>query len=136
MHPDIIRFFFVRPQSFALYAALEERILAEYPSARTTVHKTQINFEEKRSFAIVWLPLRRMKNKPEEAIMLTFGLAYKLDHPRIEQAVEVRPNRWTHHMVLGSAQEVDEELMGFLRESYDFSMRPSRGAHPRKEPCP
>ena len=36
-------------------------------------------------------------------------------------AVEPYPNRWTHHVVVSRLEELDEELMDWLREAYDFA---------------
>ena len=44
-----------------------------------------------------------------------FGLREPLDHPRISGRVEPRPGRWTHHVVVGTPQELDGELLGWLR---------------------
>ena len=36
-------------------------------------------------------------------------------------AVEPYPNRWTHH-VTAAADEIDGELMDWLREAHDFAL--------------
>ena len=42
---------------------------------------------------------------PPRFIVLTLGLPYPLDSPRIAVKTEAQPNRWTHHIVIGSADE-------------------------------
>lgn len=28
---------------------------------------------------------------------------------------------WTHHMIVGTTEELDEEMMGWIMEAYDFA---------------
>ena len=52
---------------------------------------------------------------------MTFGLARRLDDPRIAQAVEPYPNRWTHHVLVQTPEEVDETLLRWIDEAYWFA---------------
>ena len=61
------------------------------------------------------------KARPETWITVTFGLRYKKESPRIDAASEPYPNRWTHHMLISSEEEVDDELMGWIKEAAEFS---------------
>ncbi|MDE6880134.1 MAG: hypothetical protein K2P20_02115, partial [Oscillospiraceae bacterium] len=36
-------------------------------------------------------------------------------------AVEPYPNRWTHHVLVASAEEINGELMGWVKEAAAFS---------------
>jgi len=84
------------------------------------VKKTQITFRERYGFAFV--SLRKMKGCPEVFIIVSFGLSRRLDSPRIHIAVEPYPNRWTHHVIVASVEEIDDELMGWLTEAHDFAL--------------
>ena len=64
---------------------------------------------------------RRKKDWPQDCLLVTFGLSHRLSSPRIAVAVEPYPNRWTHHVVVSRLEELDEELMDWLREAYDFA---------------
>ena len=68
------------------------------------------------------LPWRKVKGWPEEYLLVSFGLAYKKKSPRIVQAVEAYPNRWTHHVLLTRPEQVDDELMDWIGEAYRFAM--------------
>ena len=61
------------------------------------------------------------KAVPPNYIVITFGLNYKLESPRIEAASEPYPNRWTHHVLISDPGEIDEELMGWIKEAAAFS---------------
>ena len=40
-----------------------------------------------------------------------------MESPRIDAAVEPYPNRWTHHVPVQGIEEIDEELMGWVKRS-------------------
>ena len=63
---------------------------------------------------------------PEVFIIVSFGLSHRLNSPRIAIAVEPYPNRWTHHMIVFEAEQLDDELIGWLREAYDFAQTKER----------
>lgn len=48
-------------------------------------------------------------------------MSYKLESPRIEAASEPYPNRWTHHVLISDLNEIDDELMGWIKEAAVFS---------------
>ena len=67
------------------------------------------------------MPVRRRKDWPKMCLMVTVGLPYRLDSPRVVAASEPYPGRWTHHVLVTEADQIDEELMGWLREAWDFA---------------
>lgn len=112
-------FFAQWPELLPVYAALREALLGEFARVEARVQRTQISLREKHVFAVVSLP--RTRRRPGQLIV-SFGLPCRLDAPRIAQAVEPYPNRWTHHVMVERAEQVDAELLGWLREAYWFSM--------------
>ena len=52
---------------------------------------------------------------------MTFGLDHPVYAERIAVTVEAQPNRWTHHVIVGSPEEIDSELLGLICEAYAFS---------------
>ena len=100
----------------------DERFFAEIDNVTIKVQKTQISFSNKYNFAFVsFLQARKAKERPEIYITVTFGLRHKKDSPRIDAASESYPNRWTHHMLISSEEEIDDELMGWIKEAAEFS---------------
>lgn len=118
---DVLRYFDQKPQEAALYEALFQRLCDVVPDASVKVQKSQISFYGRRLFAAASIPVRRKKSWPEHCLLVTFGLAFRLDSPRIAVAVEPYPNRWTHHVVIDRPEQLDEELMGWVRDAYDFA---------------
>lgn len=122
MNQDILLFFDKHPEALPLYEALEEKILSEIEDVTVKVQKTQISFSNKHNFAFVsFLPVRKAKERPDIYIVVTFGLGYRKESPRIDMAVEPYPNRWTHHMLISKPEEIDDELMEWIREASIFS---------------
>ena len=122
MNTDILFFFNNHMDALPLYERLEELILEQIPDAKIKVSKTQISFSNKRGFAFVsFNPCRKVNDRPDVWMTVTFGLSYRKDSPRIDVATESYPNRWTHHVMVGSEEEIDAELMGWIREAAEFS---------------
>ena len=119
---DLLFFFDGKPPELELYEVLFARMEAAFPQASVKVQKSQISFYERRLFAAVSLPLRRKKCWPEHCLVVTVGLNRRLDSPRVAVAVEPYPGRWTHHILLATAEEIDGELMGWLEEARSFAV--------------
>ena len=111
--PEEIRFFDEKPQLLGLYAALCAQLGRAYPEMSVRVGKTQISFLSPRVFAMASLPRRRGKRWPKEFLLVSFGLGYEKQHPRIAQAVEPYPGRWTHHVPVQAIEEIDQTLCVF-----------------------
>ena len=122
MDAEILFFFNEHMDALPLYQRLEVLILEQIPDVRIKVSKTQIGFFNKRGFAFVsFNPCRRAKERPETWMTVTFGLAFRVDDPRIDVATEPYPNRWTHHVTVSRAEDVDGQLLGWIREAAAFS---------------
>ena len=122
VNPDTPFFFRDSPLSLPLYLTLEKRILAELPDTRVRVQKTQISFSNRRNFAFAsLLPARRAAARPNPYLTVTVGLGRRLDALLVDAASEPYPGRWTHHLVIGTVEEIDDELMAWAREAYNFA---------------
>ena len=119
---DELLFFNAHPGLLPLYEALRGKILAAQPDASIRISKTQISFRSRYIFAMVSLPVHRRKGWPEEYLLFSFALGRRLDSPRVAQAVEPYPNRWTHHVLLTEPGQLDGEWMGWVEEAWRFSM--------------
>ncbi len=122
MDQDVLYFFDGKQEALLLYKAFEERVFSEVNGVKVKVQKTQIAFSIRRQFAFVsFLPVRKAKERPEVYIVVTFGLGYRLESPRIDAAVEPYPGRFTHHVLVSGIWEIDDELMGWVKEAAAFS---------------
>ena len=122
MTDETYLFFAGKPGALDLYQVFERRVLAEVDGVRIRVQKTQISFSNRHNFAFVsLLPVRRKAERPDVWITVSFGLRRRLDSPRVDAAVEPYPERWTHHILVSSPDQIDAELMGWIREAAVFA---------------
>ena len=127
MDNDILSFFGEHMDALPNYERLENAILTRVPDVKIKEAKTQITFANKRGFAFVsFNPCRKAKDRPAVWMTVTFGLGYHKESPRIDVATEPYPGRWTHHVTVGSVDEIDEELLGWIQEAADFSAAKTR----------
>lgn len=122
MNSDILYFFDRHMAALPLYEIFEKRVLSEIPDVSIRVQKTQITFSNRRVFACVsFLPVRKKKDRPDSYVVVTFGLGHRVEARRIDAASEPYPNRWTHHVLISGPEEIDGELMSWVREAAEFS---------------
>ena len=121
--PDVFFFFDGHPEALALYEALAEKLLAEFPDTRIQVKKTQIGFHDGRLYCCASMaPVRRRSERPDPFLTVTFSLDAPDPSPRLA-CVPVSRNRFTHHAVIGSPEDIDGELLDWLRASRNLRYR-------------
>ncbi len=122
MDNDVLFFFGDRVDALPIYERLENAILTRIPDVKIKAAKTQITFANRRGFAFVsFNPCRRAKDRPAVWMTVTFGLGCRKESPRIDAATEPYPGRWTHHVMVGTPDEIDEGLLGWILEAAAFS---------------
>ena len=122
MYSDELLFFDKHKEAFPIYDMLAKRIVSEIENVTVKVQKSQRSFYNKHLFACVsFARVRKKKDCPPAYIVVTFGLNYRLDSPRIEIATEPYPHRWTHHLMIAKPDEVNDELVGWIKEAAAFS---------------
>ena len=121
MTQDELQFFAGHGAALPIYTELRSRVFAQWPDVEVRVARTQITFKARYGFAFV--STRRMGRRcPEVFIIVSFGLGREVCSERIFAASEPYPNRWTHHVIVASPDEVDGELMGWLAEAHDVAL--------------
>lgn len=121
-------FFGKNTRSGALFDQIMERLQAEFPGLHVLkVGKTMINLGDSRTFFYISLP--RQAARRNEALLISLGLDRPIQSPRIRDVSQPYPGRWTHHILIGGAEELDEELLSWLRQAEAFALskrKPSR----------
>ena len=112
-------FFSAAPLAGRLFDLLEAAVRPRHPSMTVNVQRSQVTFCDPSSFCWCSLP-RNRRPGPETGLMVSFGFDQRIDDPRIFQAVEPYPNRWTHHVLLTAPEAVDEQLLTWLDMSHHF----------------
>lgn len=122
MDQDVLFFFEKAPNALPLFQTLEQKLREILPDMTLKVGKSQISFYLGHQFGCAsLLAVRRKKDLPSPYLTVTFGLAYPVEHPRIAAKTQPYPNRWTHHVVIGQPEDVDEELLAWLKEAAEFA---------------
>ena len=119
---DALMFFDQHMDILPLYQAFEELLFDSFPVVNKRVQKTQITFSNRHVFACVsFARVKRKAELPMRFIVITLGLPAPLDSERVAVKTEPYPGRWTHHIVVNKPEELDEELLLWVREAYDFA---------------
>ncbi len=119
---DELLFLGSKPGVIPIYEALTAKLFAAYPDTKIKVSKSQISFYNRHLYACVsFARVKKKKELPENWFVLTLGLNDPLESPRVAVKTEPYPGRWTTHIVIGSVEELDEELFGWIGQAYDFA---------------
>ena len=122
MYTDTIIFFSKQPDALPLYEAFADAVTKLYPETEIRVQKTQISFYDVHMFACVsFLRVKKKKELPDPYLVVTLGMPYPLESPRVAVKTEPYPGRWTTHIVIGETEEIDGELLSWLKEAHDFA---------------
>ena len=119
---DTLMFFDGHREALDLYRAFEEMLYTSFTDVKKRVQKTQITFSNRHVFACVsFARVKRRTELPEGYMVITLGLPAPLDADRVAVKVEPYPNRWTHHIVISRREDLDEELLSWIRGAYAFA---------------
>ncbi len=118
--PDTLLFFNGHMDALDLYLAFEGLLYDAFPFVNKRVQKTQITFFNRHVFACAsFARVKRKKELPDGYMVITLGLRRPLDSDRVAVKTEPYPGRWTHHFVVSRPEELDEELLSWIREAYE-----------------
>ena len=119
---DTLMFFDRHMDVLPLYQAFEEILFDSFPVVNKRVQKTQITFSNRHVFACVSLArVKRKAGLPMSYLVITLALPVPLDSERIAVKTEPYPGRWTHHIVISTPEELDEELLSWIKTAYTFA---------------
>jgi hypothetical protein len=114
MTPDA--FFAGHERSRGLFEAVRQVVAAIGP-AELRVSKSQIAFRRRVAFAWVWMPAQYL-GREAAPLVLTIGLRRRNPSSRWKEVVEPVPGRFTHHLELYGAEDVDAEVRAWLSEAW------------------
>lgn len=119
---DTLLFFDGHQKALLLYQAFEELLYDSFPVVGKRVQKTQITFYNRHVFACIsFARVKRKAELPDGYMVITLGLHRPLESARVAVKTEPYPGRWTHHIVVSRREELDKELLAWVREAYDFA---------------
>ncbi len=112
-------FFAGHPSALAVYERVRSVLGGLGPvDIRTT--QSQVAFRRTRGFAYLWLPGRYLA-KPGAEVVLSFALGRHDPSPRLKEVVHPSPRQWMHHLEIDHVDDIDDEVIGWLREAADRS---------------
>lgn len=100
----------------AIFAAIDSAVTA-VGLAERHVSKSQIGFYRQHPFAAVWRPDQYLGG-PHPPLVLSVFLQRKDRSPRWKQVVAPKQGRFTHHLEIKDASEVDRQVREWLREAW------------------
>ena len=119
---DTLMFFDQHMDILPLYQAFEELLYDSFPVVNKRVQKTQITFSNRHVFACVsFARVKRKAELPMRYMVITLGLPAPLDSERVAVKTEPYPGRWTHHFVVSTPEELDEELLSWIKTAYTIA---------------
>ncbi len=81
------------------------------------VTRSQVAFRRRRPFAWAWVPARYLgRGAP---LVLTLSFDRRDSSPRWKEIVEPAPGRFTHHLELRAASDIDGEVRAWLRAAWE-----------------
>ena len=119
---NTLMFFNEHQNALDLYQIFEKLLYSTFPIVKKRVQKTQITFFNRHVFACVsFARVRRKADLPKAWFVLTLGLPAPLDSERVAVRTEPYPGRWTHHLVISRPEELDAQLLSWIRTAWDFA---------------
>lgn len=81
------------------------------------VTRSQVALRNRTGFAYLWYPGRYVRS--EVPAVLSLALPERLDSPRFKQVGQPSPHVWMHHLELAGPDDLDDEVVAWLREAYE-----------------
>ena len=108
------------------------RAMRSWPGVTAEATRTQTAFSADRRFAYVWVPTIALRRGPSDPVV-SFDLPRRMAAPRIKEAYEAKPGLWVHHVPVRGPEDVDAELLGWVRAAYEErGRRPDRSVEPAR----
>jgi hypothetical protein len=100
----------------SILAAIDDAVAAAGEADRR-VTRSQIGFRRRHPFAAVWRPGDYLAG-PRPPLVLTVFMRHRDPSPRWKEVVEAAPGRFTHHIEIRDASDIDAEVRDWLEEAW------------------
>jgi hypothetical protein len=108
------------PAGLAIHDRVAE-VVAALGGVESRVTRSQVTFRHGRGFAFVWRPGQYVGS--DVPAVLSIALPHEVASPRFKQVVHPSPRVWMHHLELAEPAQVDDEVVGWLREAWQHAAR-------------
>lgn len=113
---DEAEFFKGRSEAQAIFRAVKATV-DEVGESEVRVSKSQIGFRRAHPFAAVWKPDQYLAGQ-RPPLVLSIYLRHRDPSDRWKEVVQPRPGRFTHHLELRAADEVDDQVRVWLSQAW------------------
>jgi Domain of unknown function (DUF5655) len=110
-------FFAGHPDARAVFEKVRA-VLNRLGPLEVRTSKSQVAFRRRRGFAFLWLPGRYL-SKPTAQVVLSIALGRHDPSGRFKEVAHPAPAQWMHHLEIYGADDIDDEVIGWLREAAD-----------------
>ena len=108
-------FFHGYPESRVIFEALKSTCDTLGPF-KIRVSKSQVAFRLQMNIVVAWIPAFYLKGKTAP-LVLTVSFHSPDPSPRWKENTQITTNRYTHHLELFSAEEVDGEVKNWIQRA-------------------
>lgn len=108
-------FFADHPLGLAVLERIETA-LRDVGGFEVRATKSQVSFRRGRGFAYLWLPGQYLSH-PQAEVVLSIALGRQDGSSRWKEVVHPATRHWVHHLEIEDADEIDTEVVGWLREA-------------------
>jgi hypothetical protein len=115
--PSLAQILSTRSDSLAILDALR-RALVDIGPVEEHLTRSQVVFERSRPVTWAWVPGQYLGGRGSPLVM-SIALPSRDPSPRWKEVVEVRPGRHMHHLELWAGEDVDAEVVGWLRLAWE-----------------
>lgn len=103
------------PVGLQIYHRLVDQVADLHAEVRTT--RSQVALSRRTGFAYLWYPGRYVRS--DVPAVLSIALPERLESARFKQVGRPSAHMWMHHLELHRPDELDVEVLGWLRAAYD-----------------
>lgn len=93
------------------YARVMSALRRTHPDVTVRVSRSQVALRRRRGFAYLWVPGRYLRH-PAAPVVLSVASASRIASERFKEVVH--PGPWVHHLEVTDADQVDDEVLGWL----------------------
>lgn len=94
-----------------------ERAVSSFGEVSVRETRSQVALRRRRGFAYIWRPAQYVRS--DVPAVVSFALPEPLEHVRIKSVAHPSPGTFMHHMEVRATDEIDDELVAWLRAAYD-----------------
>lgn len=117
-HPtrDAEEFFEGEPVGLGTFRRVDAALRALHDDVVVRVSRSQVAFRRHRGFAVLWVPGRYLR-RAAAPVVLSVATRERIDSDRFTEVVH--PGPWMHHLEVTDPAQVDDEVLGWLRDAAD-----------------